>query len=273
MPSKRRVKAKNKKHHILLFILLIIAAVFFTYRELGKEEIPESILDQSIPQEKPEVLPKIAIVIDDLGSSKKLAKEIFNIKAPLTLSIIPHTPYAVWIAEEGHRLGHDVIEHIPMEPKNPRHKLGKGGLYTWMTDEEIAGSLKENLDSIPHIKGASNHMGSSFTEDERAMSIVISGLKDRRLFFLDSLTTPNSTGIKLARAQGVKTLRRDVFLDGKDTADIETQWKGLVKLAKKRGYAIALAHPRKNTIEFLKKVISTDEIIIVPLSGLTPKMQ
>lgn len=269
MSSKRKLKGK-KHRHLLLILFLIVIGIFLLYREFGKDEYkPEKILKPIQPEKKHEILPKVAVVIDDLGSNKKDALSVFNIKASLTLSIIPHKTHTVWIADEGHRRGHDVIGHIPMEAKEP-HNLGKGGLYTWMTDNEIIETLKEGLNSIPHAKGISNHMGSAFTEDERAMSVLTSALKERRIFFLDSLTNSKSVGFKIAEKQGVKALKRDMFLDDKDNPEyIEAQWKKLVEIAKKKGYAIALAHPKKNTINFLRHALLSKEVIVVPISELT----
>lgn len=267
MPSSRRIKTK-KHYHIIAILLLIAAASFFLYKEFGKEDLQPETLEEVQPEITYEIFPEIAVVIYGLGTSKKAAASIFEINAPLTLSIIPYTRYSEWIAEEGYRMGHDIIGHIPMEAKEP-HSLGKGGLYTWMTDDEIRETLEEGFDSLPHIKGISNYMGSAFTENERAMNVLISVLKEHGFFFLDSLTTPRSAGIKLAGEQGVKALKRDVFLDYKDNPeDIEAQWKKLVNIAQKKGFAITFAHPRKNTIEFLKKTLPSDEVMIVPLSEL-----
>ena len=139
-----------------------------------------------------------------------------------------------------------------------------------MTDSEIREAFQEDINSIPHVKGVSNHMGSAFTEDERAMSISVAVLKEHKFFFLDSLTSPISAGFKLAEKQGIKALKRDVFLDDKDTADyIKEQWEKAVKIAQKQGYAIILAHPRENTIRFLKETLPKNEVKIVPLSELT----
>jgi len=265
----KRRKIKNKKHrHLLLILFLILIVIFFLYKEFSKEALPPEVSKEAQPEETQEPLPEVAIVIDDLGASKKAAVRVLDINASLTLSIIPLETYTRWIAEEGYRRGYDIIGHIPMEAKEP-HRLGEGGLYTWMTDNEIRQTLEEDLSSIPHIKGASNHMGSAFTEDERAMDILISVLKEHDLFFLDSLTTPNSVSAKLSEEHGVRMLKRDLFLDYKDNPDdIEAQWKKLVKIAKKKGYAITLAHPRENTIEFLKKILPNNEVTVVPLSEL-----
>jgi polysaccharide deacetylase 2 family uncharacterized protein YibQ len=194
---------------------------------------------------------------------------VLEIDAPITLSILPQEIYTRWIATEGHRRGHDIIAHIPMEAVKPL-KLGNGGLYTWMTDGELMKTLDEDIDSIPNLIGVSNHMGSALSADERAMAVVITGLKKRGLFFLDSKTTKDTVGFRLAHEAGLKTFVRDVFLDAENNpGEIENQWKRLVGIAKERGYAIALAHPRNNTIAFLQKTVKeTKEVQIVPLSQL-----
>ncbi len=276
------MKSKKKKRHVAFILLFIITAVFFYVEEFEKEKRSGGILDILKSGRKPAVttskkpaaplgraLPKVAIVIDDLGPNKQMAREVLKLKGPLTLSILPQQDYSAWIAEEGNRLGHDIMLHIPMEAAKPL-RLGKGGLYTWMTDREISQTIEEDIRSVPYIKGANNHMGSSFTRDERVMNTVISELKERKLFFLDSLTTPETVGFKLAKAQGIKTIRRDVFLDdSNDPVEIEVQWNRLVKEARQTGHAVALGHPRKNTIEFLQKVLGNNkEVTIVPVSEL-----
>ncbi|NOZ70069.1 MAG: divergent polysaccharide deacetylase family protein [Deferribacteres bacterium] len=280
MPSaRRRIKAKKKRRHLIVFVLfLAVAGIFFFYEEPAHRDIPRKSPAVATPEKTPgpaptfappPALPRVSIVMDDLGPNKRAAERVFRIKAPLTLSILPQEVYTAWIAREGHRLGHEIIGHIPMEAQKP-HRLGNGGLYTWMSRDEILKTLKEDLQSIPHIEGVSTHMGSAFTQDERAMQAVLSELKKRRLLFLDSRTTPKSVGFKLAKAQELMALQRDVFLDDKDDPrEIEIQWKRLVTIAEKRGYAIAQAHPRKNTIEFLQKTLkNSPEVQVVPLSAL-----
>jgi len=279
-PKKRRVNKKKKKHHIILILFLIIVGVFFLFEEFGQQDISRNILNifksdtvetETLLPETPFTrdLPKVALVIDDLGPNKKMAISVLVIDAPLTLSILPLEVYSAWIAEEGNKLGRDLIVHVPMEASKPL-RLGNGGLYTWMTDKEISETLEKDILSVPHIIGASSHMGSAFTEDERSMKVVISELKKHKLFFLDSITTPKSTGHKIAKAQGIVTFKRDVFLDdSNDLRDIEIQWNRLVKIAQERGYAIAQGHARNNTIAFLEDTLrENDEVQVVPLSEL-----
>ncbi len=275
--KKRRAKPFRKKHHIILILLLTGAGIFLFTGEFGREDIPDSFFDRITPEKKPLIdrpltdLPKIAIVIDDLGPSRELAEQVMNLNGPVTLSILPRQRYSRWIAQEGARLGRDMIVHLPMEASRPL-KLGKGGLYLRMEEREIMQTVRDNILSVPHITGASNHMGSAFTEDKRAMGAVIAEIGKHGLFFLDSLTTPESVAYDLAKARGLETYRRDVFLDDADNPeDIKIQWNRLLRIAKKRGHAIALGHPKRNTLDILQNALrDTTQFTIVPISALIP---
>lgn len=282
-PKKRRVKTQKNKKHIILILVLIALAVFFVYEEFGRDDLhrtfskifgtakKKELTRKPPPAERtePETLPKVSIVIDDLGPNKKMAMGILVINAPLTLSILPQEVYSSWIAEEGFNLGRDIIVHVPMEATK-QLKLGKGGLYTWMNDEEISGILDKNIRSIPHAIGISSHMGSAFTADARVMNAVITELKKQGLFFLDSVTSPKTVGYETAVAQGLKAYRRDVFLDdSNDPRDIAVQWERLIEIAKVKGYALAQGHARKNTIEFLDDILKNNKAVrVVPLTEL-----
>lgn len=263
----------------MLVLFLTVVCIFLFFEESGKDDTRKFLpgIFKSVPKAKrtpSKKLPsggllKVSIVMDDLGPNKGTAQKVFELNVPLTLSILPHETYSEWIAIEGRRLGYQIIVHVPMEAVTPQ-KLGKGSLQIWMTDREIARTLADDIRSIPHITGVSNHMGSAFTKDERAMRAVISELKKHRLFFLDSFTTAESVGYRLAKAGGVAAMRRDVFLDNKDSLrEIEVQWKRLLKISREKGYAIALAHPRKKTLEFLRNILKNNkDIEVVPVTDL-----
>jgi len=282
MPPKKKRKSKNKRsRYVILVILLLVAGTFLFVKEFGRQDIPKKI-DLVKPKKKPvtiplpspppppsAVLPRVSIVMDDLGNDKRGALEVMDINDRISFAILPLQEFSKWTAEEGHRRGHDILLHVPMEATRPL-KLGAGGIYTWMSGEEIVATLNQDIGSIPHVIGVSNHMGSAFTQDERVMEEFFAGLKGQSLFFLDSLTSPGSLGYKLAKEHGIRALRRDVFLDdSSDPAKIRAQWDILVKTAKRKGHAIALAHPRENTLKFLReKLKENKEVVVVPVSEL-----
>jgi polysaccharide deacetylase 2 family uncharacterized protein YibQ len=126
---------------------------------------------------------------------------------------------------------------------------------------------------VPGAAGTNNHEGSALTENREAMTFLMSELKTRGFFFLDSRTNPKSTAYSVAREFGLKAAQRDVFLDndGSNPAAIRKQLDELVRMAKQNGRAIGIGHPHPATIAALKKWLSTLEdqgIEVVPVSAL-----
>jgi polysaccharide deacetylase 2 family uncharacterized protein YibQ len=83
--------------------------------------------------------------------------------------------------------------------------------------------------------------------------MVMNELQPRHLFFLDSKTSAKSVGESLARQHKVPTISRDVFLDDEITVEAVIRQLDLTeRLARKRGYAIAIGHPHQPTLEALE---------------------
>lgn len=73
---------------------------------------------------------------------------------------------------------------------------------------------------------------------------------------MDSVTTPASVGARLAAELGMKSARRDVFLDNEQQeAYILNQLNTAVSRARKTGRAIAICHPHPVTIATLAKAL------------------
>jgi polysaccharide deacetylase 2 family uncharacterized protein YibQ len=221
----------------------------------------------------PESQARVAIVIDDLGKGNPISQEILNWDLPLTLSIQPFTPHAKNIASEAHQKGKDVILHLPMEPHGyPKIQPGKGALLENMNEEELLRQLSRDIEAIPYIKGVNNHMGSRLMEDSEKMKIILSELKRRELFFLDSRTTPQTKGLQTAKSLGLRVAERNIFLDNSpNEKDVREQLEKLIDLALANGKAIGLGHPHPSTIKSLKEMIPKMQekgIEIVPLSEL-----
>jgi uncharacterized protein len=79
-------------------------------------------------------------------------------------------------------------------------------------------------------------------------------LKDRGVFFFDSVTTPHSLGVATARRFGVESAGRDVFLDDTQTAAaVEKQLALLERMARAQGVATAIGHPHDVTLALLER--------------------
>ena len=221
----------------------------------------------------PESRARAAIVIDDLGKESPISREILNWDLPLTLSILPFTPHAKSIASEAHQKGRDVILHLPMEPHGyPKIQPGEGALLEEMDEEELLRQLSKDIEAIPYIKGVSNHMGSRLMENPEKMKIILSELKKRELFFLDSRTTPQTVGLQTAKSLGLRVVERSLFLDhSPKEEDVKKQLEQLIHFALSKGKAIGIGHPHPLTIKSLKEMIPKMQekgIEIVPLSDL-----
>lgn len=198
-------------------------------------------------------LPRIAIIIDDMGHHQKMGGELLDLDLNLTYSFLPHAPFTKGQELRAWEMGRDILVHMPMEPRDSIWDPGPGALYLDESAENIALAVEGNLALVPYAIGVNNHMGSKFTADQQAMHEVLSVLQKKGLFFVDSLTAPESVGEDEARKMGIRTASRHVFLDNSQTQDdICRQLKRLVAYAKKHGTGIGIGHPNRATINALK---------------------
>jgi hypothetical protein len=202
-----------------------------------------------------DIRPEIAIILDDLGYKKELAFWFLRAEIPLTFSVLPGAPFTRSIVEDIRETGGELMLHLPMEPKKyPDINPGPGALLLSMNDQEIRGVLEEDLKQIPGASGVNNHMGSSFTENPEKMKVVLEELSNRDLFFVDSRTTSETVGYKMASDMGLPSNKRGVFLDNDlDPRAIEIQVERLMSMARHSGAAIGICHPHPETLEVLRK--------------------
>jgi len=215
---------------------------------------------------------RIAIVIDDIGY-RYTDKNALSLPDEITFSILPHTPYGKSLAILANAKNNEILLHIPMEAENGK-KLGPGALTSAMNETEIYDSLTKSLAEIPFAIGINNHMGSYLTQLVKPMSWTMDFLKQHKLLFLDSKTSPYSKASIIAQKVGVPVQGRHVFLDNQLTESyINKQFNSLIKHAKNHQFAIGIAHPHPETIQALQRLIPTlkqNNIELVPLSTLYP---
>ncbi|MBM6552260.1 divergent polysaccharide deacetylase family protein [Marinomonas ostreistagni] len=216
----------------------------------GPKRVPShhvSEMDQLPP------VPEIAIVIDDVGYNRRGMEETLALPLQVVLAILPETPYAKKAAHKAYLQQRATILHAPMENQRAL-KLGPGGLYQSMDEQAFKQALRTDLDNVPHVRGANNHMGSLLTTRPDHMNWVMDIMAERSLFFIDSLTSADSVAYQTAKERGVKTLTRDVFLDNVRTDEaINQQFERLLAKAHKYGHALAIGHPYPETTAYLKR--------------------
>ncbi len=248
-----------KSLRIILFVALIIVPIAL-YKSLSQRNDQSSNTISFIGGKRNEPSrAQIALIFDDLGESLQDLKDLYALKIPLTISVIPNLKFSKNIAHIGSRCGFSVFIHLPLEPKaGNRYRTDKYRFITTdMSKREIESLLRFYLNSIRIAIGVNNHMGSKATEDSKLMATVVREMKKRNLSFVDSRTSLNSVAYKIADREGLVCGYNEGFLDATDDRlEIEKSLSELIKKATEKGKIIVIAHPRKNTINFLKNNLS-----------------
>lgn len=200
--------------------------------------------------------PLIALIFDDLGESLSDLREIYSLDTPLTISIIPNLKFSKNIAHIGSRCGFSVFIHLPLQPEEK--DIYRTNKYKFISSDlskkEIQFLLRKYLNSIRIAIGINNHMGSGATRDSSLMRIVLREIKNRGLIFVDSRTSTESVAYKIAREEGLVCGYNQGFLDSSDDiVEMGKRMDELISKAKEKGKIIIIAHPKKNTINFLKR--------------------
>jgi uncharacterized protein len=225
------------------------------------------------PPEKPKkVLPRVALIIDDVGHNKRMAEGFLKLDAVLTLAIFPHSPHRKTIARMAADNGTEIMLHLPMEPMGyPKYDPGPGVLLSSMGTKELLAQLHANLESVPGIKGVNNHMGSKLTTDAKKMDKILTVLKKRNLFFIDSRTTKDTIARSSAEHLKIPFAQRNVFLDhNTEPAMIRKEIERLVRIATAKGVAVGIGHPYKATLKVLRQQLPQlkKKVRLVPASAV-----
>jgi polysaccharide deacetylase 2 family uncharacterized protein YibQ len=204
--------------------------------------------------------PRLAIILDDLGSDRGAVEAVFALHEPLTVSVLPFHAHSTEIAEEAKSRGYEVMLHLPMQPVG-NEKPEAQQLYEGMSESDLTHVLDGMLKSVPTATGVNNHEGSLATTDEKLMMELMVLLKQRGLLFIDSRTTAATVAFESAEKAGVRCGFRNVpFLDDvQDVTAIKKQLELALSGAKEKGSAIAIGHPHAETLEALKEMLPRAE--------------
>lgn len=216
-------------------------------KESGKPVRPHEIIRKKYPEG---TTPKLAIIIDDVSFPWQ-TRSIKEIPYKVTPSFFPPTK----VHPETVRLSYEfefAMIHLPMESKN-YSSPEPDTLNIVDSREVIERRIKRIKEWFPHLIYYNNHTGGSFTADYNAMDRLVKVMKENGLTFVDSRTVGNSKAPEITKKYDMFLYSRDVFLDNSlEKSLIRTQLREAVMKAKKHGYAIAIGHPHKNTLEVLR---------------------
>jgi len=259
-----------RKLNIVLAVLFVAAVSVWvargctrTHRPVSEHKKVVAAVPRQAPVKPATVAPsppaadfRMAIILDDWGTNYGLVKQAIDIHRPVTLSILPHLKYSKKIAQEAHQNGLGVMLHLPMEPKLAREKMEPHTILTTTPDTEVIRTLDEAVAGIPYAEGVNNHTGSKATCDRRIMRLVLSRLKERGLFFVDSFVTAETVGPLVARELDIYFTKRNVFIDNENNRDaIKKELRDATQIALKKGEVVVIGHDRRMTLAAIKEEV------------------
>ena len=249
-------KARFAAIILILFVAAIVAFLAACPPEPAREArqpaaprapVPVSPLPRTGPASlplhpQPEKQGLLAVIIDDAGYNLDELQAFLELPGPLTIAVLPNLPHSGEAARRVLAAGKDLILHCPMEATGGEDP-GPGALLTTQSSAEVESRLAAAFASVPGAQGMNNHMGSRATTDEALMSTVLGFLRREGKFYVDSRTTADTVGPRLAQELGVPFLQRDIFVDD-STADSDIAaafGKGIAE-ARTRGQAVLIGH-------------------------------
>ncbi|MFL6518518.1 MAG: divergent polysaccharide deacetylase family protein, partial [Bacillus sp. (in: firmicutes)] len=187
---------------------------------------------------------KAAIIIDDFGGGTGGVRDFLEGGIPITAAVMPFTENSTEHAEWAHKYHIEVMIHLSMEPKRGKRSwLGPRPITNDLSAAEVRQIVEDAVKDVPHAVGINNHMGSLAVENEEIVRAIVEVAKERRLFIIDSATSPNTKFPKIAKELGVPILKRDVFLDDiSSSSHVRQQMIRLAKVTEIKGTGIAIGH-------------------------------
>ena len=203
--------------------------------------------------------PLLALIIDDFGYSYgPVVRRLLDLDMPLTVSILPGMRRSERIEREARKRGHAIFLHLPMEPVDyPHHDPGPGALFTGMARDSVLELLDRHAAGFRGLDGLNNHMGSRACRDRELMGTLLDWAAERQLIVVDSWTHPRSVLAEMIEERGLPGMAPDEFLDGteEDEAGVTENLLGLMEIARQRGWALGIGHPREETINVLETMV------------------
>jgi len=253
--SKQKLpKKQKKKPSVQKRLSEVLKKEYKSYSSASHEIENEALVNPPVVQEHKKSRgsrAKLAIIIDDV-STRSQVRAIQSLHLPVTMSFLPPSkarPNSAKLAAKQHFY----MVHLPMEAMH-FNKEEPFTMHVRDSQEKIIRRIDDLKQLFPKVHYINNHTGSKFTSNKEAMQHLIFALNKNHILFIDSRTTAKTKAPEVLKSMGMKYVSRDIFLDHhNDKSYIKGQIKKAIALAKRRGHAIAIGHPHKNTLEALSE--------------------
>jgi polysaccharide deacetylase 2 family uncharacterized protein YibQ len=205
----------------------------------------QSSLFYASPVKADEQLPRIAIIITDIGRRSRQTQRAFDTLPPnVTIAFSPYgTNLDKW-SNLARKKGHESLLMIPMEPTNSaQNDAGPLALLAANNSRQNLNLLRSSLARTQGYVGVINHMGSRFTALSDALNPILKELENRGLLFVDSRATQFSRAASMSRALNIPTALSNSYIDDQpNQSSISTELSKLEGRARTLGAAVGIIH-------------------------------
>lgn len=216
---------------------------------------------------------QIAFIVSDLDRSPVKLYRAF-MKSPLVFSVAlrPDKGEAARVAKEVREEHHEVLLHLPMEPKGyPRLDPGKDAILLDLSRIEIEDRITRCLSAIGPVQAVVSRLGSAALNDPDVMRAVLDELKRRDLPFINSYLTGPTMVEEIGEETGARTLLAGGSIDDdKGTAaSVRARVRELTSEAIQRGTLVVMVRPSTLVLDILESELpkmKAQGLELVPIS-------
>ena len=198
---------------------------------------------------------RMAILIEDFGfQADQTTVEYLSFPDPLTVALVPAKHLSPWTAQIANEYHKEIVILLPMEPI-PRslRKYQPTTIMLHYPEQKIRTIVSGAMQSIPYFAGMCSFWGEDVLEDSRVMSVVLSEVKKRKGYFLDTHINRKSVAPGIAKSMNVPFTGLDGILDDKITQEqVQDTLRHFALQAQKTGSVLVCSTPSTAFIKGLK---------------------
>lgn len=218
------------------------------------------------------ILPKISIIVTNLGINKTITEKAVKLPKSITLGFLPYTFNLKPLFQQSIDNGYDVLIYLPFEPKNyPTNDPGPNGILFENTAEKNLNIVKAMIASFPGARGIYGNVRETFTSKKDSFAPILEYLLGQNFIVLLGRGIGNDSDKYLGST--INVMDPDIIIDLIPNKEaIERSLTDLVNHAKKTGHAIGYVNTYPLTIDTLMEWISRHDNVdcqIVPISQIS----
>lgn len=226
------------------------------------------------PFDTTDQLPRVALVISDLGLDRKLSNAAMDrLPGAVTLAFSPYAPKVSDDMHQARSLGHETLLGLPMEPLDyPRVDPGPLTLLASLSQSDNITRLDQMMGKASGYVGFIAVHGGRFTSEKAALVPILGALKQRGLMFVDDKPPTQSSAAPIAAQMNLPWAAADRFIGtNADPASIDRALVDLESLAQRNGTALGVAALSPAIIDHSATWVATlnaKGLVLAPVSAI-----